>query len=254
MGELHCIKITNIPSLQKRFEELQNFYVLKQNIYLLFNTYIQKFDSDGNLIQIYNKANGVKDPSCMAISGAHIYICEPNYCSLTILNDEGRHLFYMNGSGYSHKCFAYRNKLFIPSRTSNIVAVLDTIHNKELFSFYAQHPNIQDMAFIGDRMYIMCLGNYPQSETLIQMYDLHGKPMGKRYELIKKYIGVHKHYYMAAFEHKLIVTYESSKELFIFSPKIEYIMSVDIGVGIEFIYSNENHLYVLTEDNQIITF
>jgi hypothetical protein len=121
------------------------------------------------------------------------------------------------------------------------------------------------MAFICDAMYTLHFPNdnddpdygwdeFEEPYVRIRMFDMNGTLIDEKSDSIKKHVGSHSNYYMATFKDQLIITYSYSTKLFIFSPKLEFIKSVDIGVYIFDICSDENHLYLLTDQNKVLTF
>jgi len=259
VSELGSFHITNINSI---LDKIQNIYVYGQNIYLILKDRIEKIDWNGNLAQTYV---AVKSHTCMAISGHYMYIYNSSYFSVLILSDEGQYLNDLIGSGmgYSSRFFSYRNRLYVQRPHSKAVIVFDTCNNMELFSFDTQYTpfrkmQLQGMAFIGDIVYILDFIGIEEwgfkPEVRIQMFDINGTFIKIECDAIRKHVGSHYTYCMASFEGKLILTYENTTELFVFSPQLEFIKSIDIGFVVVDIHSDERHLYVLTQDNKILTF
>jgi hypothetical protein len=110
VGELHCIKETNV---NVHYCSLRNFYAFEHTIYLIYYSGIEKWDSNGKLVQTYNRDNRISEPICMAISGPHIYVCEPEYGTVSILDNEGKLQSHFKEFGYTNGCYTYRNRLYV---------------------------------------------------------------------------------------------------------------------------------------------
>jgi hypothetical protein len=263
VGELHCIKETNV---NVHYCSLRNFYAFEHTIYLIYYSGIEKWDSNEKLVQTYNGENRIDDPICMAISGPHIYVCEPKYGAVSTLDNQGKYLSHFIDFGYTTRCYTYRNRLYVfESERSDEIIVFDTVNNIKLSSFDTNDSPLQGMAFIGDTIYTLHFPDdnndpdfgfdeFEEPYIRMHMYDLNGKLIGQESDSIKEHVGSHMHYYMATFKDQLIITYSYSTKLFIFSPKLEFIKSVDIGVYIFDICSDEHHLYLLTDQNKVLTF
>ena len=86
------------------------------------------------------------------------------------------------------------------------------------------------------------------------MFTTDGKFIATKSDLIKEYVGVMSTCFLATIQDQLIIAYKGSPKLFVFSPELKFIRSIDIGVFIKHICSDRNHLYVLTKDKEILTF
>jgi hypothetical protein len=151
---------------------------------------------------------------------------------------------------YPNRCFAYRNRLYVSNGFPR-VKVFDTVSNQELFSFETKNTSLQGMSFIGDTIYILW---GMKDQPKIQMFDMNGILIHQECNSIEERVGSHYTYSMATFEDKIIIIYARSTKLFVFSPKLDFIKSVDIGIVIVDICSDEHHLYLLTDQNKVLTF
>jgi len=247
VGEFSHFKVTLVNS---RLNELRNFCAYGQHIYLVFQNHIEKFDLDGNFIGQYNGMN----ISYVAISGPLVYICEPERRFINVINESCKYQPAIE-SIYPNRCFAYRNRLYVSNGFSR-VTVFDTVSNQELFSFDTKHTSLQGMSFIGDTIYILStLREWGiKDQPKIQMFDMNGILIHEECYSIEERVGSHYTYSMATFEDKIIIIHARSTKLFVFSPKLDFIKSVDIGIVIVDICSDEHHLYLLTDQNKVLTF
>ena len=228
VGLFNCSKVTNIVSKQDSIK----FHVYGNYIYLVFYDHIEMFDFNGSFVSYYERSND----------------------GLKFSKKKEDILLHFLSHEMIQSCFIYQKRLYSYSSSEEVIVYdLQTNENydKRLFSC----RSIQDMVVLNNTIYVLSYDEELNDVAMtIRMYDMKGNLIGEDNDSITKFLDFHYHYHMATFDHMLIFGYYCKSKLFLFSSKLEFIKTMDIGVSIYQMYSDEEHLYVLTPDKRVMTY